>query len=289
VQIANTRLPAFADENPENGILNDIVYASIIIACASFSQAVAGVGFVMVATPFLLAILNVKDTVLITFFLSVICQILIVCRHWRHIHPQMFLNFVVGSVVGAPLGLWLFSVASLSTLKFIIGITLLSIASFALLNLWKNWHTIENTASYRITPESPAVWSARELWNGMTDRKGKTQLFVGSMAGFFGPSIGMPGIPLTVYFSVVNMDKDAARSTTLSFFIIVCLVTLLANYSTGNVSATVFRIAPLLIPAVLAGMVLGNLVFPKIPQRGFQLLLNLIILYSSLKILSEYI
>jgi uncharacterized membrane protein YfcA len=250
---------------------------------------VAGVGFVMVATPFLLSILDVKDTVLITFFLSVICQILIVYRHWRLIHPQMFLNLVFGSLIGAPFGLWLFSVASLSILKFIIGITLLSIASFALYKLRGAWHTIDSTTSYKITPESPALWRTHEMWRGITDRKGKMQLFVGGMAGFFGPSIGMPGIPLTVYFSAVNMDKEAARSTTLSFFIIICLVTLLANYFTGNVSTTVFRTAPLLIPAVLAGMVLGNLAFPRIPQRWFQLILNLIILYSSLKILSEYI
>jgi uncharacterized membrane protein YfcA len=243
----------------------------------------------MVATPFLLSILDVKDTVLITFSLSVICQILIVCRHWRLIHPQMFLNFVLGSAVGAPPGIWLFSIASFSTLKFIIGISLFSIASFALYKLRGNWHTIESTASYRITPESPASWQARELWNGLKDRKGRTQLFVGGMAGFFGPSIGMPGIPLTVYFSVVNMDKEAARSTTLSFFIIICLVTLAANYGAGNVSPTVFRTAPMLIPAVLAGMVLGNLVFAKISQRWFQLIMNLIILYASVKILSEYI
>ena len=269
--------------------MSDIVYASIIIAGASFSQSVAGVGFVMVATPFLLAIFNVKDTVLITFSLSVICQILIVCRHWRRVHPQMFVNFVLGSAVGAPPGIWLFSVASLSTLKFIIGVSLLSIASFSLYNLKGKWHKIESTASYRITAEAPACWRAGELWNGLKGREGRLQLFVGGLAGFFGPSIGMPGIPLTVYFSVVNMDKETARSTTLSFFIIICLVTLVANYGAGNVSPTVFRIAPMLIPAVLAGMILGNLVFPKIPQRLFQLIMNLIILYASLKILSEYI
>lgn len=243
----------------------------------------------MVATPFLLTILDVKDTVLITFFLAVICQILIVCRHWRLINPQMFMNFVLGSAVGAPIGLWFFSVTSISTLKFIIGLSLLAIASFALYKLKETWHTMESTASYRITNESPVLWSARDLWNGIKDRKGRNQLFVGGLAGFFGPSIGMPGIPLTVYFSVVNMDKEVARSTTLSFFIIICVVTLLANYSFGNISPAVFRMAPLLIPAVLAGMVLGNLLFPKIPQRWFQLILNMIIIVSSLRILSEYV
>ncbi len=268
--------------------MSDIVYASIIIAIASFSQSIAGVGFVMVATPFLLAILDVKDTVLITFALSVICQILIVCRHWRMVHPQMFLNFVLGSMFGAFPGLWLFSVASLSTLKFIIGLTLLSISSFTLYKLKSTWNMIENTTSYRRTPESPFVWNIRALRRGITDLQGQAQLFVGCAAGFFGPSIGMPGIPLTVYFSAVNMDKDVARSTTLSFFIVICMVTLLANYSAGNITPTVIRVAPLLVPSVLVGMVVGNLVFPKISQRWFQLILNLIILYSACKILFEY-
>jgi uncharacterized membrane protein YfcA len=77
-------------------LVSDILYASIVIACASFSQSVAGVGFVMVATPFLLPIMNVKDTVLITFSMAVISQIIIVYKHWRVIHPRMFLNFVIG-------------------------------------------------------------------------------------------------------------------------------------------------------------------------------------------------
>lgn len=269
--------------------MSDILYASIIIGCASFSQSVAGVGFVMVATPFLLSILDVKDTVLITFFLSLICQIIIILRHWHKVHPQMFLNFVIGSAIGAPFGLWLFSVASIYTLKFIVGISLLSISSFSLYKIRENWKLMDSTATFRITKESPASWSMSELRQGFSGRVGVTQLFVGSVAGFFGPSIGMPGIPLTVYFSVVNMDKEAARSTTLGFFIVICLITLLANYFTGNISPTVYRMAPLLVPAVLAGMVIGNLVFPKIPQRWFQLILNLIIFYSSIKILSEYI
>ena len=269
--------------------MSNIAYASIVIASASFSQSVAGVGFNIVSTPFLLAILNVKDTILLIFFLSIICQILIVFRHWRLIQPQMFLNFVLGSMCGAFPGLWLFLTASFSTIKFIIGISLFSIAAFTLFQLRRNWHTIERTTSYRITPEAPAVWNARVLWDGIADRRGRTQLFVGGMAGFFGASIGMAGIPLTVYFSLVNMDKEAARSTTLSFFIIISLVVLLANYSAGTVSTTVVRIAPILIPAVLVGMVIGNLVFPKIPQRWFQLILNLTILYSATRILNEFI
>jgi uncharacterized membrane protein YfcA len=153
----------------------------------------------MVATPFLLAILEVKDTVLITFFLSLICQIIIIMRHWRLVHPQMFLNFVIGSAIGAPFGLWLFSVASIYTLKFIVGISLLSISSFSLYKIRENWKLMDSTATFRITKESPASWSMSELRRGFSGRAGGTQLFVGSVAGFFGPSIGMPGIPHSLF------------------------------------------------------------------------------------------
>jgi len=269
--------------------VSDLVYTSIIIACASFSQSVAGVGFVMVATPFLLSIMNVKDTVLITFSMAVISQIIIIYKHWRLIHPQMFFNFVLGSALGAPIGLLLFSVASLATLKLIVGIALLFISSFSLYRIYKTWHIMDSTASYQITLKAPMVWSAKELLQGLKERSGKLQLFVGSIAGFFGPSIGMPGIPLTVYFSAINMDKEVARSTTLAFFIVICIVTLCANYGAGTISPAVYDTAPLLVPALLIGMVLGNLVFPYIPQRWFQLILNLIIFYSSCRILNQYV
>ena len=66
-------------------------------------------------------------------------------------------------------------------------------------------------------------------------------------------------------------------------------LTLAANYGIGAVSAKIYGMAPLLIPSVFVGMVIGNKVFPYIPQRWFQLLLNSIILYSACRILIEYI
>ncbi|MEN6484837.1 MAG: sulfite exporter TauE/SafE family protein [Syntrophobacteraceae bacterium] len=267
--------------------MNDIVYASIVIGLASFSQSITGVGFVMIATPFLLPILNVKDTVLITLSTSLVSQILIVYKHWRVIHPRMFLNFVIGSALGAPAGLWLFSVASFATLKLIIGVVLFCISSFSIYKIFQIWSVMDSSTTFRISAEAPLPWNAKELSRCMSGRSGKIQLIVGSSAGFFGPSIGMPGIPLTVYYSAANVDKEVARATTLSFFIVLFIATLAANYGTGSISTTVYEMVPLLIPSILIGMVTGNMVFPRIPQRWFQLLLNSIILYSACKILIE--
>jgi hypothetical protein len=110
---------------------------------------------------------------------------------------------------------------------------------------------------------------------------------IGVVAGFFGASIGMPGIPLTAYYSAVNVDKEVARSTTLLFFIVLLSATLAANYLAGSVSAAAGELAPLLIPSVIVGMLLGNRAFPYLPQRWFQLILNLTILYSACRILAE--
>ena len=98
----------------------------------------------------------------------------------------------------------------------------------------------------------------------------------------------MPGIPLTVYYSAINVDKEVARSTTLSFFIVLLSATVAANYGAGAISENVYSMAPLLIPSVFIGMVTGNMVFPYIPQRWFQFILNSIILYSACRILIGY-
>lgn len=267
--------------------MSDIVYASIVIACASFAQSVSGVGFVMVATPFLLAIMNVKDTVVLGLSMSLISQVIIVYKTWRIVHPRMFFNFVLGSALGAPIGLWFFSATSFALLKLIVGIAMLSISSFSLYKIYDNWHIIDSTTTYQVSLSAPPRWNKNELFK--LDGAGRLQLFIGSVAGFFGSSIGMPGIPLTVYFSAVNVDKEVARSTTLSFFIVLLSLTLAANYGAGTISATVYRTAPLLIPSVLIGMLVGNMVFPHIPQRWFQLILNSIILYSACRILTEFL
>jgi uncharacterized membrane protein YfcA len=266
--------------------VSDIIYASIVIACASFAQSVSGVGFVMVATPFLLAIMSVKDTVVIGFSMSLLSQVVIVYKTWRRIHPRMFCNFVLGSALGAPIGLWFFSATSFTLLKLTVGIALFSISSFSLYKIYDNWHTIDSTTTYQLSSGASPPWNMKELlrWDGAE----RVQLLIGSVAGFCGSSIGMPGIPLTVYFSAVNVDKEVARSTTLSFFIVLLSLTLAANYGAGTISATVYSMAPLLIPSVFIGMLIGNLAFPHIPQRWFQLILNLIILYSACRILIEF-
>jgi uncharacterized protein len=266
--------------------VSDIVYASIVIAFASFSQSVSGVGFVMVATPFLLPIMNVKDTVVIAFSMALLSQVFIVCKTWRVTHPRMFVNFVLGSALGAPIGLWFFSVASFALLKLIVGVALLSISAFSLFKICRHWAVLDSTTAYRISADAPPIWNMKELLQW--DRSGRVQLLVGSVAGFFGASIGMPGIPLTVYYSAVNVDKDVARSTTLSFFIVLLSLTLAANYGIGAISVKAYGMAPLLVPAVLVGMVIGNKIFPYIPQRWFQLILNSIILYSACRIFIGY-
>jgi uncharacterized membrane protein YfcA len=251
-------------------------------------QSVSGVGFAMVATPFLLTIMNVKDAVLIGFSMAWLSQIVIVYRHRSAIHPQMCFNFVFGSAVGAPFGLWIFSASSFDSLKLIVCVALFSIALYSLCTICRNWRTIDRTVSYRLLQqEASTLWDIKEFlrWG----RSGRVQLIVGSIAGFFGASIGMPGIPLTVYFNTLNVEKDVARSTSLAFFIVLLGATLAMNWWVGTISPRVLAMAPWLIPAVLIGMVVGNLVFPHIPQRWFQLTLNMILLYSGCKIFVDYL
>jgi uncharacterized membrane protein YfcA len=267
--------------------LNELIYASAVIAAASFAQSVSGVGFVMVATPFLLSIMNVKDAVVVGCSMAIISQLLVIFSHWRKVHPQMFLNFVLGSAAGAPVGIWFFSATSLTSLKSIVGVVLVGISAFSLQRIYKTWRVMDTTTAYRLSAESPPRWSPGELARCCAGRAGKVQMAIGVVAGFFGASIGMPGIPLTAYYSAVNVDKEVARSTTLLFFIVLLSATLAANYLAGSVSATASELAPLLVPSVVVGMLLGNRAFPYLPQRWFQLILNLTILYSACRILSE--
>src|SRR5699024_11833193 len=58
-------------------------------------------------------------------------------------------------------------------------------------------------------------------------RSRKRDLLAGGVSGMLTTSIGVPGPPLLLYFSGVNMDKTTLRSTTLAYYLFVYAASLI--------------------------------------------------------------
>jgi uncharacterized membrane protein YfcA len=242
------------------------LYAAIIVLLAATLQAVTGFGFAITATPLLLLLYNSRDAIQISIFLSFFIAVILLPRIRQKVDFGLFRRLVAGSLLGVPLGLWIYLFISLDSLKIIISGVILGVTVLSLYGQYKN----------RASKNNNAYWQKHNP---------RWELAAGIFSGILTASIGMPGVPLALYFIANNTDKEVARSTTLAFFSIVYTVTILAQAVTGSVEADAIFAALMLAPVTAAGVFWGHSIFPLVRQVLFQVITNVILIYTAISML----
>lgn len=263
--------------------MDEWLFASAIVFLASALQCITGFGFAIMATPFLLLVFDSRDNIQMSIILSFFIAIVLTPKIRHHIHYGLLKRLILGSILGVPLGLWFFAHVSLDILKMTVSLVILTVAFFLLAKWLQNkTKTVSDPPGECVLneteiPEEPVVKSVVECF---TDPAKRNELCIGLFAGTLTTSIGMPGVPLALYFTAKNEKKEIIRSTTLAFFIVVYIFSMVLQVLTVKISWSVATSSLLLIPAAAAGVFLGNSLFAKINQRMFQLIANLILIYT---------
>jgi len=249
----------------------ELLLANGIVFFASVLQAATGFGFAIMATPFLLLVFNSRDCIQMSILLSFFIAIVLIPKIWRGIQYNLLHKLIVGSIIGVPIGVAFFAYISLDILKISIGTVILAISLFSFVK----WY-----AGRSGPKDVPAAENFASLQEDVISAK-RQQLLVGMCAGALTTSVGMPGVPLALYFNVSNSKKEVIRSTTLAFFIVVYSISIISQAVTVEISGSVIRSSLALLPAAALGVVCGYWIFPKINQKWFQLVVNGILLYTA--------
>ena len=236
------------------------LFAGAIVFTAAVLQSAVGFGFAVVATPLLLLVFDSRDVIQISMLLSASIALLLLPKIIKEVDAALLKRLFVGSLFGIPIGLFFFAYVSLNIIKLTVGIMVILIGAFLFFWGFKN-------GSSRPTQQSGDKTA---------------ELSVGLLSGVLTAGIGMPGIPLSIYFNIQNTEKAVVRSTTLAFFIGVYTVTVIAQMLTVKFSTGAVTSALLLAPALLAGIVVGNILHYRINQRLFQLIINIVLLYTGI-------
>ena len=173
----------------------DILLFIVVILLASVLQTATGFGFSRLITPFLLLIFETREAIQINIILSIIISLFLLTKIKRDIDFGIIKRFVIGSAVGLPMGIIIFTYLDVGKLKFGISLILLLVTMMLILKLRIN------------------------------QSEGR-DLIVGGLSGSLTSSIGMPGPPLLLYFSGTDTNKEKLRGTTLAFYLIIYTISL---------------------------------------------------------------
>ena len=215
-----------------------------IIFVAAMFQTATGIGFALIAGPFLLMYMQDGSAIQISVLLNLLMSGMLAPSLIRHVHWPSLRHLALGLAGGLPVGVALFVWADLTLLK-------LGAAAFIALALIPF-----------LRP--PAV-------QGTHDRSA-AGIASGVVAGVMTGFAAMPGPAASYYLTgLQNLPRDVARSTIYAYFILAYGAALILHAALTGIAERTLVTSAWFVPASVAGMLAGMPLARRLSQKWFRI------------------
>jgi uncharacterized membrane protein YfcA len=226
--------------------------ALLVVLCSSAVQSATGFGFSVVALPFLVVLLGVRDGVVVNLVLSMVANAAVTLHVHQDAVGSIVRPMLVGGVVGLVPGIVLFYSLDLHVLQAGIAVIVTLVALMLLFRV--HWRTKERRSLSAVT---------------------------GVFSGLLGGVAGLAGPPLTVYFASLDLGKVRHRATMSVYFTLLNFVLVPAHVLTARSGRAVIW-SLVLLPAVPLGGWAGRWAFGRVDEVAFQRIVALVVLAAGL-------
>jgi uncharacterized membrane protein YfcA len=229
-----------------------VLFVVAVVLAATTAQTVAGFGFALVAVPFFVAVLDVRDAVVLTTLLGLLNNAIVARTAWRHVPWRAVGPMLTGAFAGMPLGLAVLLFAPEDALRFGVGVSTLVMAA--------------------------ALASGLRF----SDRSVASELGVGLISGVLNTSTSMNGPPVVLYLQGRQHPPYEFRGALAVFFFACSAATLAAFFATRIVTGEALALSAAGLPAVGAGSVLGHALVRRVEPALFRRLVFVLLAVSAL-------
>ncbi|RKD25834.1 hypothetical protein BEP19_02550 [Ammoniphilus oxalaticus] len=227
----------------------DLIALILIIFMASLLQSSTGFGFSIVGTPFLFLVYSAHTAIQINIILSLFLSVFMMRQIRDGVNKLLLWNLIKGSLPGVVGGILIYLHLPMTGLKRSVGFLILILTILLILNV-----TIRRTT--------------------------KRDAVTGAISGLLTASIGVPGPPLLLYFAGSAIKKEELRSTTLAYYLFIYSISLALQILFSGTNEEIWLLSMAGVPSLLAGIVVGQLLFKRISQNTFRRFTYIILLFT---------
>lgn len=217
----------------------------------------AGFAFALAASAIWLHALDPIQTTALIVACGSLLHVTLVWPIRHSISGVRLAPFLMGAVVGVPLGVVLLTYINASPLKMALGVGLAAYATYAL-----------------IAPKLPVI-----SFGGRYANAG-----IGFVGGILGGIGGWSGVIPTIWTQLRGWPKEVARGVYQPFILFAHLLTLTAVGLVG-IDARSWTLVALALPPLALGAYLGLKIYGRLDERRFKQMLAVLILLSGLTLL----
>ncbi|MNZ57066.1 Sulfite exporter TauE/SafE [compost metagenome] len=216
----------------------------------------AGFGTALTALGFWLYVVDPAIAAALVVICSVVGQLQSLCRVRRAVSWTLAWPFLLGGLLGVPVGVLALKIIDAQTLKSALGLFLVGYTSLML--------------TLRQLP-TVAHWGGR-LADGL----------VGTSGGVLGGIAGLSGVLMSIWCGLRGWSADRQRGIYQPYNLIVLSIALGIYASQGLLTPRVWELSLLCLPATLLGTWLGLRLYGRVNDRQFRYLVLWLLLASGL-------
>jgi uncharacterized protein len=215
--------------------------AAIVAAIAGMVRGFAGFGAAMMMTPVFSALYGPGAGVSLCLLLEIAVALPLLPRAVQYVDWRRIGLLMVAAVIGAPLGNLVLTQVSPEPMRWAISAIVLS--AVALL---------------------ASGWRFHGQW------RAPVTLGIGATSGFLNGLSGMAGPPIAFYYLAGNETATRVRANLTTYFVFVDLAALAVFLARDMVHGDTFVLGLFLAPAVVAGGLLGEKLFPLASEAFYR-------------------
>ena len=234
-----------------------ILLVLCVVFLGSLTRAIFGFGDSVVAMPLLALLpLPLHTSISLIGLMGLTVAIFTVLKGWKKIDRSVLLILSISTLVGIPIGLYLVTAVSQSTVTRILGVFLLFYGVYSLIKQRFHMELPEKIKSSRWLPVP-----------------------FGFLAGMLGSAYNMNGIPIVVYGTFRDWNMEVFMGTLQTHFVISSSFIILGQALGGLWSPDLYSLYFLSIPVIFFASKIGLAIQRKISVHRFETLLFLFIVF----------
>ncbi len=235
-------------------------YAILGAVIAGFIQGLSGFGFSLVSISIWAWVLDPRMAAALAVFGGLSGQIVAAISLRRGFNLRLLAPYVLGGVVGVPLGVFLLPMLDVNMFKAALG---------GLLILW-----------------CPTMIFARQLPR-ITGGGSKSNVLVGLAGGVMGGFGGFSGVIPTLWCTLRYSDRDTSRTVIQNFNLAMLSLTMLSYILSGMVTRPMWPMFLIVLPAILIPSFIGTRIYAGFSPERFRLVVLILLTLSGFALLGS--
>ena len=235
-----------------------LLLLSAVTFIAALVQGAVGIGFALFVTPIFLTVFNSVIAVQVVIFVTLVTALAILPKIYQHMPKPLLLRLIIGNAVGALVGVEIYRISDVNSLKLGAGIIVTLLAVYLL--------------AIRKTRQGDGNDQPLGLLG--------VDLGVGITTGIMTTTLGMTGPAIALYLTYLHTTKQATRSAIFGLFVFGYTFGLMAQSMLVGIEPGTWMWAVSLSPAAYIGTLAGNRISDKLDPNVFRMLILAILIAS---------